>query len=362
MAEQRVGQGANALSTTSKNGNVRKKDGDSKSASNASNGQHGNELKNKKHDKQVSSRKKINNDNEDLNLSGSFLNDPDFDTEANMEILRKTFEKKILLIQTEFQAKVDTLHEVLKTKDDVIGKLQSEIGHLKQTCNYLTEETTTLKGQLNIHEVSLTEAGKKYNTIVDKTADLEDRSRRNNLVFYNIPEPEVLDKESCEDKILKLIDERGIFESGYVVPIDRAHRLGRKKDEPDARPRPLIVRFTYFKDKESIILNGRKFKGTRVAVSEDFSKLTLSIHQDLRRQAQKAQGELDSQHGQQKAITHYKVTYRRLLLTYTTNKNNPTATKFTRSFSPDYISKNKDWYMPLERNTYAKATTVHRQA
>ena len=339
MATQRVGQGTNALSTTNKNGKS--------------------DVKNKKNDKQVTGKKKGYVENEDMDLSGSFLNDPEFDVEANMQVLKKTFEKRMLLMQTEFQAKVDTLYDVLKTKDEVIGKLQGEIGQLKQTCNYLTDETSVLKGQLKTQEMSLSEAGKKYNTIVDKAADLEDRSRRNNLVFYNIPEPEMPDRENCEDKILKLIEERGIFDPGYEVHIDRAHRLGRKKDGPDARPRPLIARFTYFKDKDHIIKNGRKFKGTRVAVSEDFSKLTLSIHQELRTQAQKAQGELSTQPGQLKAIINYKVTYRRLLLTYTTNKNNPAAPKFTRSFSPNYISNTKKWFMPSDRNTYANSSNVH---
>ena len=217
MATQRVGQGTNALSTTNKNGKS--------------------DVKNKKNDKQVTGKKKGYVENEDMDLSGSFLNDPEFDVEANMQVLKKTFEKRMLLMQTEFQAKVDTLYDVLKTKDEVIGKLQGEIGQLKQTCNYLTEETTVLKGQLKIHEMSLSEAGKKYNTIVDKTADLEDWSKRNNLVLNNIPEPEMLDRENCEDKILKLIDEWGIFEPGYELHIDRAHCLGCKKDVPDARPR-----------------------------------------------------------------------------------------------------------------------------
>ena len=180
---------------------------------------------------------------------------------------------------------------------------------------------------------------------MDKTTDLEDRSRRNNLVFFNVPEPEVPGKEDCEAKILKIIGDRRIFEN-YEIPIDRAHRIGRKKEGPNAKPRPIIARITYYKDKEAIIANGRKFKDSGVAVSEDYSKLTLAIHQELRQHARQAQGELDTQPGQQKAIINYKVTYRRLVLTYTTNKGNPDAVKFTRSFSPQYISTNNKWYMP----------------
>ena len=327
--------------------------GQGKPASTASNGR-GGSTNNKKHDKKHDRKQQ---QNEMLDLSGSFLNDSDseFDAEAKLEIMRKNFETKLLLIQTEYQAKVDTLHGVVKTQNEALGKLQTEIGELKQTCNYLTDETATLKGQIKNNEIKLEATSKKYTSIVDKTSDLEDRSRRNNLVFYNIDEPETATKENCEEKILKVLEERCIFED-YAIPIDRAHRIGRKKEGPDAKPRPIIIRFTYYKDKEAILSNGRKFKDSGVAVSADYSKSTLAIHQELRQQARKAQGELNTQKGQQRAIVHYKVTYKRLVLTYTTNKNISDATRFTRSFSPQYISTNSNWYMPPNRNTYANAS------
>ena len=340
--------------------------GQAKPASTASNGNKGNGSSKNKHDKKDAEKRKLQL--EKLDLSGSFLleSDSDFDAEAKIEILRKNFESKLqsvstqfenklLLVTTELQAKVDTLHSVVKAKDEALGMLEREIGELKTTCSFLSDETATLKGQIKNNEISVETNSRKYNSIMEKTSDLEDRSRRNNLVFYNIAEPESPGRENCEEIITKIIENRSIFDN-YEVPIDRAHRIGRKKEGPDAKPRPIIVRFTYYKDKEAIISNGRNFKNSGVAVSADYSKVTLGIHRDLIQQAKIAQGELDTQQGQQTAIVNYKVTYKRLVLTYTTNKSNPEAAKFTRSFSHQFISDNNKWYIPPVRNTYANAT------
>ena len=60
----------------------------------------------------------------------------------------------------------------------------------------MSEETSDLRGQIKTNEGNLISISKKQNDVISKTIDLEDRSRRNNLLFFNIPESEV-------DKILR---------------------------------------------------------------------------------------------------------------------------------------------------------------
>ena len=57
------------------------------------------------------------------------------------------------------------------------------------------------------------------------------------------------------------------------------HRLGPKRTDAD-RPRPIIAKCVYYKDRQLFIKNSFKLKGTSVIISEDYSKQTL----DLRRQ------------------------------------------------------------------------------
>ena len=264
--------------------------------------------------------------------------------------IEKHFGKQI----TALTAEVDTLRGVINDKNQTIGKLQNDISELKNTCNFLTDETCNLGGKIKVNQAGVESSSTKYNALIDKTSDLEDRSRRNNVVFFNIPEPETTGphNEDCEQKVKDLLHAKNFFEHGYDIPIDRAHRLGRKKDN-DSRPRPLIVRFTYFKDKDYVIRNGYKLKDSEVNMSQDFSKITLDIHKQLRMHAKSAQEALTNDKQQEKMIKNIKVTYRRVVLTYSSNRNNPNAPVFTKSFTLQYILGNNKWYMPPKRNAHS---------
>ena len=164
-----------------------------------------------------------------------------------------------------------------------------------------------------------------------------------NLIFYNFPEAEPGENEDCEQLVHNIINSRKIFDSDSDVWIDRAHRLGPRKPQNNDRPRPIIVKFAYYKQKNEIIRKGHLFKGCTINVSEDFSWETLAIHKDLWKYGQAAKSNYNDN---TKSITYFKVSYRRLVLTYTCNKNDPHAKKFTRSFSIDHVKQNSNWYVP----------------
>ena len=66
-----------------------------------------------------------------------------------------------------------------------VGELTSDIKHLKETMNFISEETTNIRKDVEDSR------GNHEKTITDlkmKTQDLEDRGRRNNIVVYGVPE------------------------------------------------------------------------------------------------------------------------------------------------------------------------------
>ena len=303
----------------------------------------------------------------DLISNTSLKYDHDFDEAANYELLQKHFDQKLLLVQTKFEAQISALHDVIKEKDVTIGNLYTDIGELKasynteikdlkQSCDFLTNETSVLGGRVKGNELNIASASKHNDDLVNKTADLEDRSRRNNVVFFNIPEAEVGDTENCDQIIHNLLKSKKFFEQEYTLELDRAHRLGRKKQDINARPRPIIVRFSFYKDKEHVIKNGKLLKGSEVIVREDFSRITLDIHKELRDHAIRAKNALESNTEQNKLISYFKITYRRVVLTYK-SKDNPDSQTFTRSFSLQHIKSNINWFLPPLRPTY---NNVHR--
>ena len=115
---------------------------------------------------------------------------------------------------------------------------------------------------------------------------------RDNLVFYNISEQE---KEDTTVIIHSLLKEKfEVCDAANRIKIDRSHRIGRKV-QTNAKPRPIVVKFNYFQDREYIRKNARKLKGTRIGVSEQFPRKLKELEkhsiQNIRRQKQKRKGQ-----------------------------------------------------------------------
>ena len=242
------------------------------------------------------------------------------------------------------QGQIDALMHVIEAKDKLIsglsekvGILSTEIEHLKKGYNFLSKDTTELKNQ---HSTDMTHASNKMNFLETKTQDLEDRSRRNNLVFFGIPESS--NTEDCDAIICDILHKTKILDDKDVHPglLERAHRLGRKKPGNN-RPRPIIICCGSFKDKEFILNNSKKLKDTGYTVSEDFSRATLDIRRELVRKGKEAKTKLPS-------VVSFQLKYRRLVLKY----QDPTTNKtFLWGFNLKDTQGSSNWFEPPNRRS-----------
>jgi hypothetical protein len=81
---------------------------------------------------------------------------------------------------------------------------------------------------------------------------------RDNLLSHNIQES---DKEDCTDIIFKLLEEKlEMPDARRDIKIDRAHRVGRKRDDR-RKPRAIVAKFNFFPDLEKIRYNAKKIEG-----------------------------------------------------------------------------------------------------
>ena len=119
-----------------------------------------------------------------------------------------------------------------------------------------------------------------------RSDDHEDRSRRDNLVFFNLPEETGFESEhDCQAKVQEVLNNIMSKVTGNRRwALDRVHRIGIK--DLEKKVRPMIARFTYHTDKNLILLESRdaekrKFRGREIGVSEDYSKATLNIRRRL---------------------------------------------------------------------------------
>ena len=65
------------------------------------------------------------------------------------------------------------------------------------------------------------------------------------------------------------------------VIIERVHRGGNKQNKTFNKPRTIFAKLLDYRDKEQIIKNANKLKGSGIYINEDFSKETTEIRKEL---------------------------------------------------------------------------------
>ena len=109
--------------------------------------------------------------------------------------------------------------------------------------------------------------------------NLEDYSRRDNLLFYGFTEQF---NEDCTERVQDLICKKILANNVNAAEIKfvRAHRLG-KFNGSGAKPRPIIVKFREFSDKMKVFMSKKHLKNSPYVVTEDFSANTNSQREFL---------------------------------------------------------------------------------
>ena len=107
------------------------------------------------------------------------------------------------------------------------------------------------------------------------------RSMRDNLLFTNIDETEN-DKKDTEEVLNEWLDKyMGITN----IAFERVHRLQIKHTRPgeEKKPRTIVAKFTFFKDREKVRKASRRLKGTKFGMHEQFPKEVEHISQPYTR-------------------------------------------------------------------------------
>lgn len=167
--------------------------------------------------------------------------------------------------------------------------------------NVIANQVSELTAKVSDHEEKLTSCAmlisdlekqvdklKSANVdLAQKMDDLENRTRRNNLVFYGIPE--VFDSPT-----LTVVNE--VFSFVGLHPkdlgIERCHRTPTSttssRQALDEKPRMIHICFSSFQTKEMVrqkcvkVFKSTKFKGRKLFVSDDYSKKVMQQRKNKR--------------------------------------------------------------------------------
>ncbi|XP_077551219.1 uncharacterized protein LOC144164831 [Haemaphysalis longicornis] len=166
------------------------------------------------------------------------------------------------------QSKLISDFEEVKKQLLTTDKTLSDLGKRMTELERHYQNIVPIRADIAAIQADTTATTQLVSELEKRLDDAENRSRRNNLIFYNLPdtnaketniETEELIINHCLENLEIKIDPK---------EIDRSHRLGRHS--PD-RCRPIIVRFTFYKTKENTLSNAKKLKGTDFSIGEDYS-------------------------------------------------------------------------------------------
>lgn len=109
--------------------------------------------------------------------------------------------------------------------------------------------------------------------VSEESVDLQARSMRDNLLFFNFQECDSSDErrtENCTEKIKAFCAGTLKIEDSQELKIDRAHRVGTYERN---KTRPIVVKFNYFPDKVRVKQAAYNvLKGSAYRVADQFPR------------------------------------------------------------------------------------------
>lgn len=192
------------------------------------------------------------------------------DVESNLGFSTADILQNVLKGHADIHAEVTEMKNRFSECVQLIRDLDSRLKSLEQLMKE-SKESLPLITALQSSSLSLQNSVALQSR---KLVDLEDRSRRSNIIVYGILENSGENEASLRKSVVG-----DIFEKKLGVKcesIARIHRLGRR-----AGRRPVIAYFQDFNEKQAVIQNTNKLKGTNIFIQYDYSHETLRVRKLL---------------------------------------------------------------------------------
>ncbi|XP_077501283.1 uncharacterized protein LOC144112081 [Amblyomma americanum] len=205
-----------------------------------------------------------------LMLSGDVETNPG--PEGNAAVLAEL--QKLNAGQTLLITEIQDLKTQLNTTDQTIASLDKRMADLEAHYQTLLH----LRNDIEIMQSTTINQAKKIEELETRLDDAENQSRRNNLIFYGIPDPASAETWAESEKLVIDVCRNNLDITLEPNDIERAHRLGNHSAD---RTRPVIVKFLSHKTKDALLSNGRKLKDTNYSIGEDFSRTVRHARKQL---------------------------------------------------------------------------------
>lgn len=181
--------------------------------------------------------------------------------------------------------RVDALEKTVHGRGGIeqrLEEVEALIADLTNEYCVLQRENRDLRDRNQFMESVILKQDKEIHELKKAQTDIVSRSMRNNIMLHNVKET---DTENPETVLKKFLTAKQVLPKEEVqsLKFDRVHRMGEATGD---RPRPIVARLTYFKDKERIIRSWnnmgqkdrRQPRVTQQVPTEVLAKRALSYH------------------------------------------------------------------------------------
>lgn len=175
--------------------------------------------------------------------------------------------------------------EMLQTPTQGQQAIRDDLAELKKRLEVAEKSVTSFSTRMTKLETNVREIARKVDNFEtlnnsaekiqqtlmlqqEKLTELEDRSRMSNLVVFGIDERANETEDVLRQKVIKEVFEDRL--DVKCLSVARIHRLGKRRGK-----RPVILFFQNYTEKQEVLRNCKKLKGTQISVQNDFSAETL---------------------------------------------------------------------------------------
>lgn len=215
----------------------------------------------------------------------SALNRQHEPTNVTASWIKSLIESNTKLVVDSISSQIDLkLDRKLNPVIDSLSKLQAQITETKDQANaasILAQKTNAAYEEQNKELLKLRSENEVLRQAVKsqegKITALDNYSRRSNLIFDGISEQSDETQVILLGKIQQVLNNMKI-QNCKAIKFERFHRLGHYTGKSS---RPVIVRFSFYQDRELVWSHKKNLKGTQIYVREDFCRDTLEYRQSV---------------------------------------------------------------------------------
>ncbi|CAH2223283.1 Hypothetical predicted protein [Pelobates cultripes] len=193
--------------------------------------------------------------------------------------------QRLSVSETKLAAMLHELRTSMRTDfQAAVSDLRKDLLEVGTRVNVLEEKTDELCQANDAIVSKLQQLEKDNRRLTEKMADLEDRSRRNNIRVRGVPEK--VTQEDLPSYLLRLFQAIQPALAPADLRLDRAHRVPKPTNLARDVPRDVVTRLHYYSAKEAILTAQRKASEMpptfeEISLYADLSPTTMSRRRDF---------------------------------------------------------------------------------